>query len=554
MDGMTNRIENVTIVGGGTAGWLSAIMLATFMNGRRDGPPVRITLIESPNIPSVGVGEATVPGMARLLAQLDIDETRFFRHCNASFKCGVRFRGWNLNADGSPHNFIHPFNAARAIGGGHNPAYHFHHFAFGSGSADVVDSLVPNVALIDRRLGPRRKDEATYQGAIGYSYHLDAALFAGLLRDVSIERGVERILDDVEDVELDETGHVAALHLANGGRHAVEFVLDCTGFRSLILGQAMGEPFEPWGNHLLCDRAIPLQLDHVDPTSLEVCTEATALGAGWVWTVPLFNRVGLGYVFSSAFRSDEEAWMEFREHLTGRGFQPPAEPPRTIAMRVGRHQRSWVGNCVAVGLSGGFIEPLEATAIYSIEMTIRQLIEHFPNRAISPIVAARFNRRIDGLQVNVLEFITMHYALSNRPEPFWRAAREDIEIPGALAENLALWRETMPCAGHVDDTQLFSYWSYIFCLYGKGYFDGAQFPLEGSTRRIDWQDYVARLDESKQQLIDGLPDHRDLVAHIRGETIAPATRTAGSFSAGTVALPGTVQRPIISGLNRPGPT
>lgn len=549
---MNNRIESVTIVGGGTAGWLSAVMLATFMNGRHDGPPIRITLIESPNIPSVGVGEATVPGMARLLAQLDIDETAFFRRCNASFKCGVRFRGWNLDPDGSPHNFIHPFNAARAIGGGHNPAYHFHSFAFGSGTADVVDSLVPNVALIDRRLGPRRTDDPTYQGTIGYSYHLDAARFAELLRDAGMARGVERILDDVEDVELGEPGRVAALHLARGGRHEVEFVLDCTGFRSLILGKAMAEPFEPWGNHLLCDRAIPLQLDHLDPRRLEVCTEATALGAGWVWTVPLFNRVGLGYVFSSAFRSDEEAWAEFRDHLSGRGFRPPAEAPRAIAMRIGRHHRSWVGNCVAVGLSGGFIEPLEATAIHTIEMTIRQLIEHFPSRAISQLVADRFNRRVDALQRNILEFIVMHYALSNRPEPFWRAAREDIQIPDALAENLALWRQTMPCAGHVDDSQLFSYWSYIFCLYGKGHFDGARFPIEGSVRREDWREYTANLDEAKRQLIEGLPDHRDLVAHIRGDTMAPAFRTGGTFTAGTVALPGTVQRPIIGGLNRPG--
>ena len=318
---MSNRIERITIVGGGTAGWMAAIMLSTFMNARRDGEPLDIELIESPNIPTVGVGEATVPGMPRLLRQLGVDEAEFFRRCNASFKCGVRFRDWSFDDAGRPRDFVHPFNPAFVIDSGHNPAYHFHKYAMAAGARDIVDGLVPNVAMIDHRRGPRQIGEADYADAIGYSYHLDAALFSAYLRELSVARGVRHILDDVEEVSVGGRGHVAALRLAQGGDHPVEFVLDCSGFRSLILQTALGEPFEPWSGHLLCDRALALQIDHpATAAGLEVATTATALGAGWVWNVPLFVRAGTGYVFSSAHRSDDAAWDEFREHLEARGL------------------------------------------------------------------------------------------------------------------------------------------------------------------------------------------------------------------------------------------
>ena len=535
---MTNRVESVTIVGGGTAGWLTAIMLSTFMNGRRDGPPIAITLIESPNVPTVGVGEATVPGMARLLMQLGIDEAEFFRRCNASFKCGVRFVGWNAHPDGRKRDFIHPFNPATPIDGGHNPAYHFHKFARPLGATDIVDGLVPNVALIDHHKGPREPHRANYEQAIGYSYHLDAALFAGFLRDLCIERGIRHVRDDVTDVALDERGHVASLTLAQGGAHPVELVVDCTGFRGLIIGDALDEPFEPWDRHLLCDRALALQVEHVPGTPLEVCTTATALGAGWVWNVPLFTRVGTGYVFSSAHRSDSEAWDEFRQHLTGKGFRAD-DPPRAIAMRLGRRRRAWVKNCVAVGLAGGFIEPLEATAIFTIEMTVRHLVHHFPDRAISPAPRARFNRLVRDLTDNILEFITMHYATADRADPFWRAARSDINLPDGLAENLALWKHTLPGPADNPGNVLFDYWSYIFCLYAKGYFDDVEFPAEGSVARADWEAYVRDLDRGKAALIRHMPDHRDLVRRIRGEpSMAPAFTAPGAATL----------RPVISGL------
>ncbi len=541
---MTNRIDNITIVGGGTAGWLAAIMITTFMNARRDGPPVAVTLLESPDIPTVGVGEATVPGMMQLMSQLEIDEAEFIRRSNASFKCGVRFRGWSKFADGRDRDFYHPFNSAAPIRGGLNPAYHFHKYDAPGGAHDLVDALVPTGHAIDHRRGPREKHRGNYERAIGYSYHLDAALFARYMAELAVARGVRHIQDNVTKIHLDERGFVHRLDLAAGGSHDVEFVIDCTGFRGLILGEALGEKFESWGGHLLCDRALALQTAHAEPDRLETCTTATALGAGWVWNVPLYSRIGAGYVFSSAHRTDDQAIEEFLAHLAGLGHRV-TETPKVIPMRIGRRRRSWVGNCVGIGLAGGFIEPLEATAIYAIDMTVRHFIHHFPDREVSPKLAERFNRRVEELHHNILDFIQMHYVTSNRDEPFWVAAREDVTPTDTLADNLELWRHVLPGGGDLAHSGLFDKWSYLFCLYGKGFFDGSSFAAEGSVVGEDWAAYKAALAAQKRGLVEGLPDHRELVAHIRGE---PAEAPAPSTRA-TVAVPGTEPaRPVIGGL------
>ncbi len=217
---MTNRIDNLTIVGGGTAGWLAAIMITTFMNARRDGPPVQVTLIESPDIPTVGVGEATVPGMMQLMSQLEIDEAEFIRRSNASFKCGVRFRGWSKFADGRDRDFYHPFNSAAPIRGGLNPAYHFHKYDAPGGAHDLVDALVPTGHAIDHRRGPREKHRGNYERAIGYSYHLDAALFARYMAELAVARGVRHIKYNVTKIHLDERHSVyvwAAIALVLAG-------------------------------------------------------------------------------------------------------------------------------------------------------------------------------------------------------------------------------------------------------------------------------------------------------------------------------------------------
>jgi tryptophan halogenase len=549
---MSERITKVTIVGGGTAGWMAATHLVSYLNRTGGGPEVEVTLIESPNVPAIGVGEATVPAMRRWLRDLGIDEAVFIRRCNASFKLGVRFANWNTDADGRPLQYIHPFHGFDFDIEGVSPAYYFHRFGSPYGSDDPVDNLSPSVALVDHYKGPRPVEPGDYQTGVRYAYHLDAGLFAKLLQETATARGVRHVLDDVLWVERDERGFVSALHLKEQGREAVELVIDCTGFKSLILQETLEEPFVPYSPYLLCDRALAVQVPHREARRLEPCTRATAIGAGWCWRVPLYSRIGTGYVFSSAFRSDDAATEEFLRHL---GPEGEGAEPRAIAMRVGRSRRSWVNNCVAIGLSGGFIEPLESTAIYIIQKSLRWLAEHFPDRSYEPAQADAFNSLVEQLYVEIRDFNVLHYHTSNRTDsPFWQAARNEIEVPDSLRRNLERWRRALPSEGDFGHSYLFNYWSYMIILYGKRYFDGLRFPVEETIAEPGWLTFADRLRQVKTQLLNELPDHYELVSAIRraaGETEAEpsflATIAAGRAAGrATVPLPGEPLRPQIS--------
>lgn len=544
---MENHVTSVTIVGGGTAGWLTALMMHTMLNRHAEKPAVRVTLIESPNIPTVGVGEATVPSMPRLLQQMGINESEFMLRCNATFKCGVRFADWSVDEAGKPYTYMHPFNSARYIKR-QNPVLYYHHFEASRSRTDLTDGLVPNKRFIDRYRGPRQAGAADYDAAFGYAYHLDAGLFAKYLREVTLERGVTHILDDVNDVRLDERGFVSELELAERGAYPIEFVIDCTGFRGLIINKALGEPFIPWNHHLLCDRALAVQVPHTDIERLDPCTTSTALGAGWVWNVPLYTRIGTGYVFSSAHRSDEEAWDEFRQYLDAKGLDTSKEP-RAVSMRVGRTRNSWVKNCVAIGLSSGFVEPLESTAIYIIEMAARTLLHHFPDKAVSPALAKHYNAEMAALYDEILEFIVMHYVTSNRTDSaFWIDAREGIDIPQRLQDRLEFWKFSLPGPPDTAGQHLFNHWNYLFVLYAKGHFDGRTFPQEGTIKRADWDTFCHDLEATKESLTEAMPSHFDLVTDIR-KSAAPkpvfgsGTQTAAfAPSAGfqpTVTIPGS---------------
>lgn len=476
-------------------------------------------MIESPTVPTVGVGEATVTGMSRLLRELGVDEAEFFRRCNASFKLAVQFNNWAVDAANRPISFYHPFNFPPALSGV-APVHHFNKFGRHEGGGDLTDCMVTNQALVEANKGPRKLGGQNYECEISYAYHLDASLFGRFLRDVAIAQGVEHIQDDVTEVVLDDKGFVSALRLEQGGLFPVELVVDCTGFKGLIMQQALGEPFEPVGGSLLCDRAIPVQIPHRDVTGVQACTRSTGLGAGWVWRVPLFSRLGTGYVFSSAFRSDDEARTEFFQHLRAIGDLPPDAPDpetRTIHMKVGRVRRAWVKNCVAIGLAGGFVEPLESTAIYMIEMAARWLVSYLPDREMNPVFAGRYNKLIGTLYDEVYDFIISHYHTGNRPDPFWLAARNDIAVPDSLRENLELWRHILPNVTDTPQNKLFQHWNYIYTLWPKGFFRNAHFPLEGSVSRQDWQAFGQQNMARRQELLAALPNHYELLTEIRGD-------------------------------------
>ncbi len=510
---MGQPIREVTIVGGGTAGWMTALLLQSMLKGGENG--VKITLIESPNIPTVGVGEATVPGMPRTLRQGGIDERAFFRTCNASFKLGVVFGHWNEDANGNRVDYINPFAHPPAIDGVSAAEYALQ---FGTGSLDFVQTFSPSVDLAAAAKGPRGPGEMPGP-PVGFAYHLDAGKFAGMLKEHCVARGVQHVLDDLVEVELDERGYVAALMLERGGRHPVELVIDCTGFRGLIINQALGEPFESYSKYLANDRAMAVQVPHREPERLDSVTKSTALGAGWAWRVPLFNRIGTGYVFSSAHRTDEEARSEFLAHL---GPDGEGAEPRVIPMRVGRNRNAWVKNCVAVGLSGGFIEPLESTAIHMIDTAVRWLVQYFPDTDYSEPLRGRFNHLVDELYNEVRDFICLHYALGNRTDDqYWIDAREELEVPDTLAENLELWQYGLPAHNDIRFVSLFSPMTYQAVLLGKRVYETGFGKGKFSTgRTLDpakWETFVKRARAGIGAQVQAAAGHRALLRAIRGE-------------------------------------
>jgi flavin-dependent dehydrogenase len=536
---MSNLLTKITIVGGGTAGWMTALVLDTMFakSGEKSKRP-QINLIESPNIGTVGVGEATVPRMPLTIREAGISEKDFFRETNASFKLGVKFCNWNHDAQGKPIDYMNPFAHGPALEDV-DAAEYFHQF--GNGDRDFTQSVTPHDDLARLCKGARELGAPAFDNRFGYAYHLDAVKFAGMLTKVCTKRGVKHIQDEVVSVHKDEGGNISHLMLEKGGRHDIELVIDCTGFRGLIINQALGEPFLDYSEYLPNDRAMALQIKHPDPEKIESATRSTALGAGWTWRVPLFNRVGTGYVYSSRHRTDDQARDEYMDWL---GESGKNGEPRIIPMRIGRVRNQWVKNCVAIGLAGGFIEPLESTAIHMVDHAARWLAENLPGKDMSPPLRDRYNRQMGRVYDEVLDFICLHYKLGNRTDDqYWIDARTEMKIPDRLAENLEVWKHRLPQASDIDSATLFDYKTYQAVLlgkqvykngFGKGTIENVR-PL----RKPIWFQFQKAAKQELAQIVRAMPDHKTLLREIRGEANPTATFAAMATPA-TVAMPGTV--------------
>ena len=507
------RINELTIVGGGTAGWLTATYLATFLNLLNDNKdPVKITLIESPNIPTVGVGESTLPSMPRLLQVLGINEAEFFRRTNATFKCAGRFVNWNVDKDGKPVTFITPFDVGDEIMG-IPPAYYFNQFGSVTGSDSLVDNIMPNEHVINNFKSPREDGMEQYDGVINYSYHLDAGAFGKFLQEIAIERGVNHIRDDVVNVNLDDKGYVASLDLKEGGKFPIKFVIDCSGFKGLIIREALGEPFMDYKKYFLCDRALPVMTTHKNENKIMPATTAIGQDAGWIWNVPLYNRMGNGYVFSSQFISDDEAMDTVMKSL---GNPEPLNSPRVLSFDVGATERAWVKNCLAIGLSGSFVEPLEATAIGMVDKVARWFSSYYPGEDNDPSLAKQLNKLVRKMHEETRDFIFMHYYLSNREDtPFWLAVKNEVEMPETLKERLDLWRHVMPTPDTTLGNVMFGWENYLFALSGKGYFSDVKMPMGASLSLDAWKHYSEFITNVKQHAQDKLIGHHDLLTRIR---------------------------------------
>ena len=540
---MGQPIKTVTIVGGGTAGWLTAALLQAFGREQSKGQqPLEITLIESPDIPTVGVGEATTPGIVRTLQEAGLSEKEFFKRCNASFKLGVSFDGWNVDKHGKPISYVNPFTKAPALRGIDISNYFVN---FGASGQDYVGSYSPTNDLIKGLKGPRLNGAKDFEKSLNFAYHLDAGKFAGMLAEHCKARGVSHILENVKEIKQDERGYISGLELDKSGHHPVELVIDCTGFKGMIINEVLKEPFISYSKYLANDRAMAVQIQHPDPKKIEPVTRSAALGAGWSWRVPLYNRIGTGYVFSSAHRSDDEARTEFLAHL---GPDAKDAEPRIIPMRVGRNRNAWVKNCVAIGLSGGFIEPLESTAIYMIDLGVRWLLSYFPDSEYPDPLRNRYNKLVDSLYNEVRDFICLHYRLGNRTDhQYWIDAREELEIPDSLAENLELWRYNLPSHYDIPFSTLFETSTYNTVLLGKQVYktDYAKGNI-GAGLKLNqklWKDVHTHLRNESIKFTKKAADHRTLLTELRDEKPVQTPFQAGAmpkFQTGqaTVPLPG----------------
>lgn len=424
----TRRIERIVILGGGTAGWMTAAALARYLRRL----PVRIELVESSEIGAIGVGEATIPSIRDFYRRLGMSDAEVIRASRATCKLGIEFEGWS----GADDRYFHPFgmfgHAVDGIG--------FQHFWTRLRRAGRAQPLwrysFPIVMARKGRFAPSPERPTSPLAVYAWALHFDAGAFAAHLRALAERHGVVRHDDKLQGVERHaESGLIEALVLESGRRLEGDLFIDCSGFRGLLIGEALGVPFEPWSDSLLCDRAVvvPSRADE----AWRPYTRAVAQPAGWQWNIPLQHRHGNGYVYSSVFEDDERAAERLLAALPGEAL----DEPRLIRFTPGRRRVSWAHNCVAIGLSSGFIEPLESTSIAMIENGITRLIRLFPDWPIQPACVEEFNAMTNAEFDRIRDFIVLHYLASRRDDTeFWRAARA-VTPSDILRHKLALFRQ-----------------------------------------------------------------------------------------------------------------
>ena len=360
----TDVVRTIVVVGGGSAGWIAAARLAA--RHARGTDDIVVKLVESSTVPTIGVGEGTWPTMRNTLAKIGIGETEFLRSCDAAFKQGARFVGWK---DGSSRDaYYHPLNppaGAQDV----NLSPHWQQQVADTPDRDFADWVDFQQALCDAGLAPKTITAPEYAGVANYAYHLDAGKFATLLRKHAVGRlGVEHIVGDVVDVRIADNGDIDSLELADGQRVAGDLFVDCSGFSALLIGKVYGVPFRKCNDILFADRAIAMQVPYPDQdTPITSHTVSTAADAGWIWDIGLWARRGTGYVYSSAHIDDDAAEAALRAYV---GPQAEQLSARRITIEAGHRERFWQNNCVAVGLSAGFLEPLEASALMLVEASM----------------------------------------------------------------------------------------------------------------------------------------------------------------------------------------
>ncbi len=482
----------VVIVGGGTAGWMTAASLATVVPAAAS-----VHLIESAEIGIVGVGEATLPHLRAFITRLGIDEAAFMEATHATFKLGIEFRDFAKVGD----RYVHPFGTfGRPLG-----PVGFHHFWLRRHHAGTVAPIgafsTGVVAAEQRRFAHPGADPTDLAASFGYAYQFDATRFAPFLRAHAEARGAHRTEGRVVSVERDPgTGDVRAITLADGQRIEGDLFVDCSGFRALLIGEALAEPWEDWSHWLPCDRAVAAPCAS-PPGAIEPFTRATAMAAGWRWRIPLRHRVGNGYVYSSQHLSDDAAV----DALVGALEGPALAEPRLLRFRAGRRRKSWTRNVLAIGLASGFLEPLESTSIYLVQAAIMELIDHFPDRTVTDADRDGFNTLVDAEYDRIRDFLILHYHATTRDDsPFWDHVRT-MTIPDSLSEKIALWRNTAQVSRYAHG--LFLEPSWIAVYLGQGIVPDGWDPRADLTDAAALDRALGAFEREVAGLVAAMPDH-----------------------------------------------
>lgn len=495
---MQSRFK-VVILGGGTAGWMCAAGLIGQRFG--DQPLCDVHLVESDEIGIVGVGEATLPHIKEFNDQLGIDEAEFMRKTQASFKVGIEFRDWGKKGN----SYIHPFGTfGQPFSGAEFQSHWTRARLSGRDPGPVEDYSYAVTACRRMKFDFPTEDKASVRSTYSYAYHFDAALYAGFLREWCVARGLKRTEGKVVDVALDPgNGFVRSLKLASGDVIEGDLFVDCSGFRGVLIEQQLKAGWQSWTDWLPCDRAVAVPCRKSD--DFTPYTRSTALEAGWQWRIPLQHRTGNGYVYSSRFISDDEAAVRLLGNLDG----PAEAEPRVIRFEAGRRNHSWLRNVVTTGLSSGFLEPLESTSIYLIQVAVQLLIRLFPRRDFDPRLAAEFNRSIDMEYERVRDFLILHYhAVTRDDSELWRYTRA-MKVPDSLTWKMDIFRRRAHIVKYRDG--LFSPPSWLSVLIGQDIVPEAWDPMADALT-LDQLD--ARLGELRTRIaasVEAMPGHADFV-------------------------------------------
>ena len=490
-------IKDIVIVGGGTAGWMTAAALSTILNGRYN-----IRLVESDEIGIVGVGEATIPMIQRFNRVLGIDEAEFMRATQGSFKLGVEFVNWGRKGERYMHGFGRLGQDLATVP---FEQYWLKMRALGK-AAPLEEYSIARMAAKAGKFMPARHDVPNSPLAdIAYAYHFDASLYARYLRKLSESRGVTRVEGKiVRATQRPGDGYIDAVELENGTRIGGDLFIDCSGFRGLLIEQTLQTGYEDWSGWLPADRALAVPCESVK--TMTPFTRATAHQSGWQWRIPLQHRTGNGHVYGSRYISDDEAAATLLANLDA----PALADPRLIKFQTGMRKQAWNRNVVAVGLAGGFLEPIESTSIHLIQSAIARLIEFFPDRGFQEVERAEFNRQSRFEYERIRDFIVLHYHLNQRTDsPYWLACA-NMAIPDTLRQKMDLYR----ARGKVVrvDNELFSEVGWIQVLEGQNMPVNAYNPLVDVQSEADIADYLDSVRGVIAKCVSVMPTHEEYIA------------------------------------------